>query len=475
MRFDRTPPQSLDAERSVLGAILLNESVWHPVSAILSAGPSAFYIEAHQHIYAAMQAVKAQGKPLDVVTLMDGLIASGRLESIGGASYISDLTGAVPTSAFAEHYAHIVREKASLRGLIESCARITRDCYAEERPSTEILDMARRDVIAIGEQSSDANPILISEAIEAAVDHIEADAKSQGKATGWTTGIGWLDYVSRGLHPEDLFLVGARPSVGKTALGLQIARASANAGAKVLYASYEMGGPRLVQRMLYAAGRINATCISRGFNVAGEMGKLPGAVREVSALPIWTVDTKAGSPSRLRAAAQRHMARHGLDILIVDHFHLMEPDARGFSEVDQYSTMSRALKNLACELQIPVVVLCQLNRDAAGQRATLKHLRGAGGLEQDADKALMLTSAASLGDAVVSKLGADAVIFDLQKHRNGAVGECALRFNKAHQIFEPMGEGHQQSSGIEPYEESELLGGGQAFDEYVDDTEEVTF
>lgn len=272
-----------------------------------------------------------------------------------------------------------------------------------------------------------------------------------------------------------LFIVGARPSVGKTATGLQFAAAAAEFGGKVLIASLEMSAAKLTRRMIYSIGRIDSRRVRRDFASNAEMAKIGPAVSRLSNADISMLDYRANTPGRIRTAAQRHKMRNGLDLLIVDHFHLLNPDRPTKNEVADIAQMSRALKMLAEELDVCVLLLAQLNRDASGNRATMKDLRGGGSLEQDADKVLLLTAVADLtikGDERAKLGGDEGVIFHLVKNRDDETGQVICLFKKSEQRFVVLG-----VPEYEPEAPAHTYDPNEAFDEFgpEHEPEEVLF
>jgi len=279
------------------------------------------------------------------------------------------------------------------------------------------------------------------------------------------TGIPWIDQLTGGLHAGELVIIGARPSVGKTAMGLQMASHLCEAGRSGVIFSYEMASDRVTRRLIYSHGRINAKNLTSGFLGKSEIAKLPEAAAAIRSFKLHIADERACRPSQVRAIAQRHQQRHGLDFIVVDHFHLMQPDrhCKG-NRVQEYEEMSRALKLLAGELRIPVILLCQLSRgDKAGGDARLSDMRGSGSLEQDADVVLLLSACKDLPPKDAEKFKEDEVLVRLAKSRDGETGVQVMRFDKPYQRFVMPGE-----AVVDSFEEAERRAKEQFIDEFDD-------
>lgn len=476
MMREKVPPHNLDAERAVLGAVMLNPSVLQEAVEIVGLSPSAFYLDAHQNIWAAMLAASGSGKPVDAVVLMDQMTARGTLAESGGIGYLAELTNFVPTSANVQHYARVVADKSTRRDVIDFAATLTRQAFSDDTETEQVLDGARLAIMRMGEAGGQRiDPVSVQDSIDEAVNLIQRDRDSKGAALGLTTGIPQFDELSRGLERGQLFIVGARPSVGKTATGLQFAAAAAEFGGRVLIASLEMSAAKLTRRMIYSIGRIDSRRVRKDFASNAEMAKIGPAVNRLSNADISMLDYRASTPGRIRTAAQRHKMRNGLDLLIVDHFHLLSPDRPTKNEVADIAQMSRALKMLAEELDVCVLLLAQLNRDASGNRATMKDLRGGGSLEQDADKVLLLTAVADLsikGDERAKLGGDEGVIFHLVKNRDDETGQVICLFKKSEQRFVVLG-----VPEYEPEPAAHAYDPSESFDEFgpEHEPEEVLF
>lgn len=431
------PPNSIEAERSILGAIFLNPSVTQETTEIVGSDESAFYYPAHQFIYEAILTLSRRHKPVDAVTVMDHLMSNGKLEDAGGVGYLAELTNAVPTSANFAHYASIVADKATRRSVIDLTNRLQRQAYDLQVPAADVVELARLSTMALGTSQRAVETRSVSDAIENAIDLIQAAYEAQGKPTGISLGLDWLDRMTGGAKPGEVVILAARTSVGKTALALQSAAVNAEAGKKGLFFAYEMGAERLVRRMLYREGRIDPSRIGQGFLGKAELTKLPPAVSTVSQYNIHIAGATDSKPTQVRSIALKHKERHGLDFIVIDHFHIMQPDRRTNNNVSDLSEMSGSIKRMAEELKVPVILLCQLSRNEGGE-PRLSDLRGSGSLEQDADVVALLCPARDMSKetrAAVPNIHEHDVMVNLAKQRDGALGVKVVRFEKETQRF----------------------------------------
>lgn len=440
--FDRTPPQSLDAERSVLGAMLLNpNAVGAAIEILQESSSETFYVAAHQRIYEAAVALFKRNMPVDPVTLLEQLSRDGTLESSGGASYIAELTTAVPTSANIEHYARLVLESALLRKIITTCTRIAGEAYQPDDSVDKLLDRAEADIFSIAERRQ-LNPVYrIGDLLEDGIHRIEEQIKSQTGVTGVGTGYGKLDELLSGFQPSDMIILAARPSVGKTAFALNIAaNASTELGRGVLMFSLEMSKEQLVQRLLCMVGHVDSQRLRSGYLARGEFHKLPQAADKLSRANLYIDETPNINVLELRSKARRHAAQHTVDLVIIDYLQLMTTGGRAENRQVEIAEISRAIKGLARQLRVPVLALSQLSREAEKDDSgipKLSHLRESGAIEQDADVVLML----SRPKAYESE-GRDNVLrLDVAKQRNGPTGFVELLFEKSYQRFHSLVEG----------------------------------
>jgi len=443
---DRRPPYSLDAETAVLGAMLLDQD------AILRAGEhiddTMFYQEGHRRIFRAMLALSERGAVAEPLTLSEELSRRGELEASGGKEYIAFLIDAVPTAANVEYHAKIVREKAVLRRLIEVSTGIVTDAFEGRKLASELLDDAESKIFQIGEAQGTSSFTRIKELLWPAMERIEAQSRAGNAVTGVATGFKDLDEMTSGFQPSDLVIVAARPSMGKTAFTLNIAQHVAITEQKgVAFFSLEMSKDSLVQRMLTSEARIDAQTLRKGRLRDDDFPRLARAAGILSHAPVFIDDTPGITVLEMRSKARRLKADHGLDLVIVDYLQLMSgPSAENRQQ--EVSQISRGLKALAKELQVPVVALSQLSR-AVDQRAgaergrpVLSDLRESGAIEQDADLIMFLFREEVYAERENGQLKDPAVEGKAEvivgKQRNGPIGTVPLFFHKQYTRFESV-------------------------------------
>ena len=463
----RKPPQNVEAERSVLGAMLLNpDAVGLAIEVLGDNRGETFYVEGHRRVYSAMVELNRRKSPIDAVTLTDQLVREGHLEAVGGASYISELTGAVPTSANVEHYAAIVAQNDMLRRLISSCTEVVGEAYDSPEDPKELLDRAESHILRIA-QARERNPVTpIGDLLDDAVDRIDQIIKSGSHYTGLPSGFRRLDETLSGFQPSDMIVLAARPSVGKTAFALNIAANLAIREHKsVLLFSLEMAKMQLTQRLLCMQGRINSRRLQTGYLARREFPKLTTAASQLQSAPIYIDDSAGINILELRSKTRRHVSQYDLDLIVIDYLQLMrghstQRAARFENRQTEIAEISRSIKELARELRIPILALSQLNREAdreEGGGPRLSQLRESGAIEQDADVVIMMSR---LADYKRGKRSADetpapdpilekTVIMNVAKQRNGPTGKFRLLFDKDIQRFEdpaPKSAGDDASS-----------------------------
>ena len=462
--FDRTPPQSIEAERSVLGAILLNPDSVNVAFEILRGRASdLFYAEAHQHVFAAVTALAQRSAPVDIVTLVRELEHEGKLEAAGGASYVADLTNAVPTSANIEYYAQIVLDTAVLRKMISTCTMVAGEAYQPGTEVNELLDRAEREIFNIAENRQLNKIKHIGELLPDAVDRIDKQIKEGSGVTGLPTGFRELDQMLGGLQNSDMIILAARPSVGKTAFSLNVAaNAAVRIKKNVLVFSLEMSKEQLTQRVLCLEGRINSRRLREGFLAHKEFQKIIPVAGRLQTAPLYIDDTPNISVLELRSKARRHAAQHGLDLLIIDYLQLMSVSKRSENRQVEISEISRSIKGLGRELNVPVMALSQLSREAEKDESgspKLSHLRESGAIEQDADVVIML--ARPRNDELEDN--PNLIHVHVAKHRNGPTGQVRLIFEKETQHFgdiarAPVAGEAGGAVEYEDFDEADMLG-----------------
>lgn len=468
--FDRTPPQSIEAERSVLGAMMLNpEAVGTAIEVLRENPEEVFYVKAHQLVYEGMVTLFRKNMPVDGTTLIEQLQRTNTLDEVGGVTYLSDLLGAVPTSANVEYYAKIVLETSILRRMIRTCTQYANEAYNNEGEVDALLDRAESDIFAIAEQRQVSPIYRVEDLLEDGIHRIEEQMKAGNSVTGVPTDFAKLDEMLSGLQTSDMIILAARPSVGKTAFALNIAANAANKHNKgVLVFSLEMAKEQLVQRLLCMVGKVDASRLRSGFLARNEFPKLQNAAAKLSQSRIYIDETPNITLLELRSKARRHAAKNPIDLVIIDYLQLMTTGRRAESRQVEISEISRAIKGLARELHVPVLALSQLSREAEKDDSgmpKLSHLRESGAIEQDADVVMMLSRL-----PVQEQEGRDNVIrVTVAKQRNGPTGMVELLFEKNVQRFANLADGMGHDEAPPP---QDFGGGGEDFyyeEEYEED------
>jgi replicative DNA helicase len=431
---ERLPPQNRDAERSVLGSILRDNAVLDDVVQIVQT--ANFYTDAHQKIFAACVEMRNRGDAIDLVTLNEYLKEQKQLEDAGGPAYLVGLWDAAPTAANAVYYARIVRDKALVRNLIHASTEVLRDAYDQAAPASELLEAAERKIFDIAQMGVSGNYITLEAALTEAYHRIDARAQRGPMAvSGIATGYVDLDEKTAGFQNSELILLAARPSVGKTAMALNMVRNMVvQEQRSVFFVSLEMSRLELAERLLCSQGHVDSHRLRKGHLSADDMQKLMEAGDVLSKAKLFIDDSPAQGMLRIAANARRLKMRQKLDIVFIDYLQLIEPDNKRDSRQEQVSVISRRLKFLAKELQIPVVALAQVNRsleDRQDHKPRLSDLRESGSLEQDADTVLLLhrpdTEPGQINETI------DVII---AKQRNGPTDTITLTFVKQFMRFE---------------------------------------
>ena len=419
------PPNSVEAERSVLGAMLQDaNAVSHAVENLTA---EDFYQPTHREIYACMQALNRSGMPVDLVTVNAELERKGTLEGVGGTAYLMEISQYVPTTANVGAYIAIVHEKSTLRKLMQACRDITQECQAQLNPLDETLSHAEKAIFDIVMKRAGGQSLLpMSEVLQPTYSYIEELARQKGKLPGVPTGIIDLDNTLTGLHGGELILIGARPSMGKTSFAINIASyAGIYCQKKVAFFSLEMPREQIALRMLCADAKVNMQSVRKGRLITDEWLKLAESLGPLSNSGIFIDDTAGLTPSMLRSRLRRMMMDHGLDLCVVDYLGLMRVEGRVESRQMEVSEISRQLKAIALELKIPLIACAQLNRAAANRaekKPVLSDLRDSGSIEQDADVVLFLhregyydkNKDPNVGEIVIAK------------QRNGPLGDIPV-------------------------------------------------
>ncbi len=433
------PPQNIEAEQSILSAILIDNNVLLDVIELLAA--EDFYKTAHQKIYSAIIDLFDKGEPVDLVTLANNLDESGHLEDVGGASYLARLVDAVPMAVNAQHYAKIVHDKASLRRLIEKSNAIAKRCFKDEGDVDEVIDFAETAIFEISEKKSKQSFYPLSKLILRNIETLEEKQGNRSLVTGVPMGFTLLDNMTSGLQNADLIILAGRPSMGKTALALNIARnAAVEANIPVAVFSLEMSKEQLSLRMLCAEARLDSSRLRGGYFSMEDWHRLTDSAGVLSESSIYIDDTPSLSAMEIRAKARRLKMDKNIGLVIIDYLQLMQGRSSAERRDLEISEISRSLKALAKELNLPVLALSQLNRmleQRNDKRPKLSDLRESGALEQDADVvAFIYRDEIYNTDENNPKRGTAEII--LAKQRNGPVGEVRLAFLNSYTRFENL-------------------------------------
>ena len=416
VEFERTPPQDLIAEQGVLGGMLLSKDAIADVIEVLK--ERDFYRPAHELIFDAILDLYGRGEPADPVTVASELTKRGDIARAGGAPYLHTLISSVPTAANAGYYARIVRDHAVLRRLVEAGTKIVQLGYSEEGEVDDVVDQAQAEIYQVTEHRASEDYVRLADLLPQALDEIEAISQGVG-GEGVLTGFKDLDQLTNGLHPGNMIVLAARPAVGKSTLGLDIARHAAikNGDAAVIF-SLEMSRSEITMRMLSAEARVALNNIRSGALSDTEWTQLAKCMGDISEAPLFIDDSPNLSLMEIRAKARRLKQRHNLKLIVIDYLQLMTAGKRVENRQQEVSEFSRNLKLLAKELEVPVIAISQLNRSPeqrADKKPMLSDLRESGSIEQDADVVILLHRD-DLYDNQNRSGEADLII---AKHRNG--------------------------------------------------------
>jgi replicative DNA helicase len=437
---ERTLPHNLDAEKSVLGAVLIHNEAFNYAAEILRSRD--FFRDAHRRIFEKMERLSERSDAIDLVTLKEELIRAGELDEVGGPAYLASLVDGVPRSTNVEYYARIVKEKATLRGLITVTAQISARAYGADDDPNTILDEAEQAIFSIAEDRVREGFVSMRDIVGESLPKIEQLFEHKRLVTGVETGFTDLDQMTRGFQPGDLVIVAARPSMGKTSLVLNIAEQASIRGTTVGFFSLEMSREQLFIRLLTSVARIDSHRLMTGTVGQRDYQQLSHAIGVLSDARLFIDDSPGVGVLEMRAKARRLAAEHGLGLLVIDYLQLMTGRGRFENRTLELAAISRGLKGLAKELGVPVVALSQLSRAPEARsdhRPLLSDLRESGALEQDADVVLMLYRADMYPDAKPDDEGKAELI--IAKQRNGPTGTVHLAFLKQHTRFEDLARG----------------------------------
>jgi len=438
--LERVAPQNIDAEKGVLGSILLDPNACDELASILRK-PEEFYSYAHQVMFKHLVEMHNDGKGMDVTLLAERLNAAGDMESIGGTDYLIEVVNSVPTAANAQYYAQIVRDKAMLRAMINASTEILRDAYDASQETRELLSRAEERIFAILETNASGELVAMQDVLHEALDRI--DRRLHKGIGGMSTGFTDLDRMTGGLHESELVIIAARPSMGKTALATNLAdHVSIKDNRTTLFVSLEMSRLELAERMLCSHGRINGHELRNGFISPTDRKRLIETSNLMSAAPLFIDDSPSRTVTEIAATARRLKRRHNLAMIVIDYLQLIEPDNAKDARQEQVAKIARRLKGLARELKVPLICLAQLNRQAEAtrdNRPRLSHLRESGAIEQDADVVMFVHREEYYltREEERSKVQGEAEII-IAKQRNGPTGEVKLAWLQNYTRFENL-------------------------------------
>jgi len=438
---DRTLPHNLEAEKSVLGAILINNQAFNQAAEVIDS--QDFFRDAHRRIFEKMVVLTDRNDPVDLVTLKDELTRSGELDEVGGPAYVSALTDGVPRSANVEYYAKIVKEKSTLRRLIQSANEVLGRAYDAEEDADTLLDEAERSIFQIAEGRMRSGFVKLSDLVAGGYEMLESLQANRGLVTGVPSGFVDLDEMTSGFQKSDLVILAARPAMGKTSFALNIAlNCALEAGKTVGIFSLEMSKEQLFMRMLTSEARVDAHRFRGGFLGEQDYDRLNTAFARLHEAKVFVDDTASSGILEMRAKSRRLKLEHGLDLLVIDYLQLMQGRGKFDNRQQELASISRSLKILAKELEIPIIALSQLSRATetrADHRPQLSDLRESGALEQDADVVIFIYREEVYQQAEERRPEADGVAeIIIGKQRNGPIGSANLAFLKQYTRFENL-------------------------------------
>ncbi|MFA6495452.1 MAG: replicative DNA helicase [Candidatus Paceibacterota bacterium] len=433
----KVPPHDEEAERAVLGSLMIDARAITKVADVLRA--SDFYAGAHQKTFQSAVDLFSKNEPIDIVSVTNILNAKHELESVGGSAYLADLINVVPSSAHIAHYAKIIKEKKIMRDLIAVSAEITESVFDGSQPAANVLDAIEQKIFSLTNQTNDKNFIHIKEELASAYERIEKLHQGGGALRGVTTGFEGLDNYLSGMQKSDLIIVGARPSLGKTTLALNIARAAAvQDKVSVGIFSLEMSREQIVDRLIAAEAQVPLWRLRTGrLDMTTDFELIQGALDRLSQIPIFIDDSPSPNIIQIRSIARRLQAEHGLGLVVIDYVQLIQPLSNSENVVQQFTEISHGLKALARELNVPVLAISQLNRAVDAREIKvprLSDLRETGSWEQDADVVMFIyrKDRDKLEPSLEEENSASIII---AKHRNGPIGTVDVKFDPERVVF----------------------------------------
>lgn len=423
VRTPNTPPHSIEAEKSILGSMLLSRPAVEQAMETLRG--EDFYLARHQDIFDAIRSLYERGEAVDSVTVIDALDRAGKLAAAGGVMYITELSLFVPSAANAAHYIRIVEERSVMRQLIDASTAIASDAFSGEKPLEQILDDAERAIFNISMKKTSDTMVHIRETLMACYNRVGELMKLKGALTGVTTGFRDLDELTSGLQPSDLVIIAGRPSMGKTAFALNLAQNAAIKGKKtVCLFSLEMSREQLVQRMLCSDSGVNMQSVRTGTISDMDLVKIATSLDPLSKADIYIDDSPGCGVAEIRSKCRRLKSRTGLDMIVIDYLQLMQTSGKHDNRVLEISETTRKLKIMARELNVPVILLSQLSRgpeQRSDHRPVMADLRESGAIEQDADVIMLLYR-----PAVYDQSDDNTTEVIVAKHRNGPTATVKL-------------------------------------------------
>jgi replicative DNA helicase len=424
---DRLPPQNIEAEQSVLGAILLDNEAISP--AIETLTPDDFYKEAHKQIFVAMLDLYGKSEPIDLVTLTEQLNKKEMIEKVGGASYLTSIASMVPTAANIKHHSNIVKEKATLRNLITTATEIITTSYDTEQNVNKVLDQAESKIFGISETMVKQSYVHVKDVLKDTIEMVDKLYNKKELITGLPTGFMDLDEATTGFHPGDLVVIGARPGMGKTAFCLNmVANAAISEKRPIAIFSLEMTKEQLVLRMICAEAEVDSKAVRSGYHSKEDYRKLVNSAGRLADAPIF-IDDSFNTVLDIRAKSRRLKSEHGLGLIVIDYLQLMSGTGSNTAREQVISEISRSMKALAKDLSVPIIVISQLNRSCEmrgdNKRPIIADLRESGAIEQDADIILFLYR----GDYYNARDAEEGVAeLNIAKQRNGPTKTIKLSF-----------------------------------------------
>jgi len=444
--FDKIPPQNLEAELAVIGAMMLDREAVVTATELLK--PEDFYHDSHRLVFETMSELSEKAEPIDLVTVAEAMRVSGALEKVGGVAFIASIANSLPTAANIEHYAKIVAEKSLLRQLVKASSRITSLGYEGGQEASSLLDEAERMILEISQRQARGGFTSIRSILMETFDKIDHLYRNKGNLTGVPTFFTDLDRLTSGWQPSDLIIIAARPSMGKTALVLNMAQnAAVRQKVPVALFSLEMSKEQLVQRMLCSEAMVDQQRVRTGNLLDADWPQLALAVGPLSEAPIFIDDTVGISVGELRAKARRLKAEQGLGMIVIDYLQLMTGSKRTESRQQEVAQISRALKGVARELSVPVIALSQLNRGVEqrqDKKPIMSDLLESGAIEADADLVAFIYRDEYYNKEESAKKGIAEII--IAKHRNGPVGSVELGFLKEFTKFVNLDQRRDQTA-----------------------------